>query len=295
MQLHLLLICLAAISWGTTGTSLVLLNRVTDVHPMVVGFWRMALSAPLLLLWAGKTLQPGQLTVQQWRLLLSMGACIASYQVCYFCAVPFAGVAVTALVAICSSPVLIALMAALLLGERLTKWVYLSLGLGVAGTALLVLGPGEVATSPLFLVGVLLAFGAALSYAGYAVIAKVAVAEVAPVAIAAYGFTTAALLLTPTLLLQPPWPDFALALPWLLYLGLVTTGVAYGIYMIGIRTTPATIAGIAVLLEPLTATLIGVGIFKESIGIVGVLGAILLLSAIALLVIAPNAKPDSHA
>ena len=290
MQLSLLLICLAAISWGTTGTSLVLLSRMAEIHPMVVGFWRMALAAPLLLLWAGKTLRPRQLTAKQWRLLLGLGACIASYQVCYFCAVPWAGVAVTALVAICSSPVLIALMAAVVLGERLTLWVYLALGLGVAGTALLVLGPGAVATSPLFLVGVLLAFGAALSYAGYAVIAKVAVAELAPVAIAAYGFTTAAVLLLPTLFLQPAWSDFTLALPWLLYLGLVTTGVAYGIYMIGIRSTPATVAGIAVLLEPLTATLIGVGLFKEAIGLVGLLGAGLLLSAIALLTLSPRAQ-----
>ncbi len=288
MQFSLLLICLAAISWGTTGTSLVLLSRVADVHPMVVGFWRMALASPLLLLWAGKTLQPRRLSVRQWWLLLGMGACIASYQVCYFCAVPFAGVAVTALVAICSSPVLIAVMAALFVGERLTQWVYLSLGLGVAGTALLVLGPGTVTTSSMFLVGVLLALGAALSYAGYAVIAKVAVAGMAPVAIAAYGFTTAALLLLPTLYLQPTWPDFTLAFPWLLYLGLVTTGIAYGIYMIGIRTTPATVAGIAVLLEPLTATLIGVGVFQESIGGVGLFGAGLLLSAIAILVLKPR-------
>ena len=285
MQFSLLLICLAAISWGTTGTSLVLLNRTADIHPMLVGFCRMSLSSPLLLLWAGKTLRPGQLSVRQWQLLLGMGACIASYQVCYFCAVPLAGVAVTALVAICSSPVLIALMAALLLGERLTRWVYLSLGLGVAGTALLVLGPGAVTASTGFLWGVLLAFGAALSYAGYAVIAKVALGGISPVAIAAYGFTTAALLLTPILGLQPAWPNFVPALPWLLYLGLVTTGIAYGIYMLGIRHTSATVAGIAVLLEPLTATLIGVGLFKEAIGGVGWLGGGLLLGAIAILVI----------
>lgn len=290
MQLSLLLICLAAISWGTTGTSLVMLSRVAEVHPMVVGFWRMALASPLLLLWASRELTPCQLTAPQGRLLLGMGACIASYQVCYFCAVPLAGVAVTALVAICSSPVLIALMAAVLLGERLTRWVYLSLGLGVTGTALLVLGPGAVAASPSFLVGVLLAFGAALSYSGYAVIAKVVVAQIAPVAIAAYGFTTAALLLTPTLYLQPTWSSFTPALPWLLYLGLITTGIAYGIYMIGIRRTPATVAGIAVLLEPLTATLIGVGIFKEAIGAIGVLGAGLLLGAISILAMAPGAE-----
>ncbi|MEM6353169.1 MAG: DMT family transporter [Cyanobacteria bacterium J06629_9] len=284
MQWSLLLICLAAISWGTTGTTQVLLGRVAEVHPMAVGFWRMALASPLLLWWARKDLS-WQLTRRELGLFLGMGACVASYQVCYFCAVPLAGVAVTALVAICSSPVLIALMATVVLGERLTWRVYLSLGLGVSGTTLLVLGPGAFAASPMFLVGVLLALGAALSYAGYAVIAKLAVAQTAPVAIAAYAFTTAAILLLPTLRYQPAWSDFALALPWLLYLGLVTTGVAYAIYMIGIRHTPATVAGVAVLLEPLTATLIGVSLFDEAIGLAGLIGAGLLIGAISLLTV----------
>ncbi|MEL7505227.1 MAG: DMT family transporter [Cyanobacteria bacterium J06554_6] len=278
------MICLAAISWGTTGTTQVLLGRVAEVHPMAVGFWRMALASPLLLWWARKDLS-WQLTRRELGLFLGMGACVASYQVCYFCAVPLAGVAVTALVAICSSPVLIALMATVVLGERLTWRVYLSLGLGVSGTTLLVLGPGAFAASPMFLVGVLLALGAALSYAGYAVIAKLAVAQTAPVAIAAYAFTTAAILLLPTLRYQPAWSDFALALPWLLYLGLVTTGVAYAIYMIGIRHTPATVAGVAVLLEPLTATLIGVSLFDEAIGLAGLIGAGLLIGAISLLTV----------
>ncbi|MEL6138603.1 MAG: DMT family transporter, partial [Cyanobacteria bacterium J06628_6] len=153
MQWSLLLICLAAISWGTTGTTQVLLGRVAEVHPMAVGFWRMALASPLLLWWARKDLS-WQLTRRELGLFLGMGACVASYQVCYFCAVPLAGVAVTALVAICSSPVLIALMATVVLGERLTWRVYLSLGLGVSGTTLLVLGPGAFAASPMFLVGV---------------------------------------------------------------------------------------------------------------------------------------------
>jgi len=284
VQWSLLLIGLAAMSWGTTGTTQVLLGRVAEVHPMAVGFWRMALASPLLLWWARKDLS-WQLTRRELGLFLGMGACVASYQVCYFCAVPLAGVAVTALVAICSSPVLIALMATVVLGERLTWRVYLSLGLGVLGTTLLVLGPGAFAASPMFLTGVLLALGAALSYAGYAVIAKLAVAQTAPVAIAAYAFTTAAILLLPTLRYQPALGDFALALPWLLYLGLVTTGIAYAIYMIGIRHTPATVAGVAVLLEPLTATLIGVGLFGEAIGLAGLIGAGLLIGAISLLTV----------
>ncbi len=50
------------------------------------------------------------------------------------------------------------------------------------------------------------------------------------------------------------------------------------------RSTPRdTVAGIATLLEPLTATGLGVGLFGERLGPAGVLGALLLLTAITLL------------
>ncbi|PYM80490.1 MAG: EamA family transporter, partial [Candidatus Rokuibacteriota bacterium] len=63
---------------------------------------------------------------------------MAVFQAMYFTAVTRAGIAVTALVAICSAPIMIAALAAVLLGERPTPRLALALGLGVAGTALLV-------------------------------------------------------------------------------------------------------------------------------------------------------------
>ncbi|NEP18467.1 MAG: DMT family transporter [Leptolyngbya sp. SIO4C1] len=282
MPLSLLLIALAAITWGTTGTTLVLLNQTVTMNPLAVGFWRIALASPCLLLLAHRTRPLGYQSTA-WKAHVGMGACIAAYQICYFAAVPLAGVAVTALVAICSSPLLIALLAAWHLGEQLTPRLYGSLGLGVVGTLLLVVRPDAIAAESSFLLGVLLAFGAALAYAGYAVMAKVQAGAMPPVQSAAYGFTAAAILLLPALIWQPPLADWMRALPFLLYLGMVTTAAAYAIYMIGIQRISATAAGITVLLEPLTATLIGVLFFREAMPLFSIVGAGLLLSAIALL------------
>ncbi|MGD1931444.1 MAG: DMT family transporter [Leptolyngbyaceae cyanobacterium] len=289
MPVNLLLICLAAIAWGTTGTAMVLLNQTVTLNPLVVGFWRMALAAPWLLMMASRDPSFWHWPRQLKTAPLGMGGCIAVYQVCYFCAVPLSGVAVTALVAICSSPLIIALLAAWHLGERLTPKVYGAIALGITGTILLVARPAAIATNPRFFLGVMLSFGAACGYAGYVVIAKVQVASQPPLAIAASGFTLAALFLLPTLAWQPPWQDWVQVLPWLLYLGIVTTAIAYGIYMIGLRHTSATAAGVLVLLEPLTATLLGVFFFREPMSLTGIIGAILLLSAIALLTLQPKA------
>jgi DME family drug/metabolite transporter len=47
---------------------------------------------------------------------------------------------------------------------------------------------------------------------------------------------------------------------------------------------PASVAGVAALVEPLTATLLGVLVFGERLGAAGVAGAGLLFAALGLLV-----------
>jgi len=76
-----------------------------------------------------------------------------------------------------------------------------------------------------------------------------------------------------------------IAWPLLLYLGVGPTAGAYALFTAGLRRVPATAAGITSLLEPLTATLLGVLAFGESLGALGILGALLLLFSFGLLVV----------
>lgn len=263
-----------------------LLAREASAGPLLVGFVRMAVAAPCLLVAARVAEGPWRLRSSPEGLAcLGMGVCMAAYQIFYFSAVPLTGVAVTALLAICSSPLMIAALAALFLGERLTLKVYAALGMGVVGTGLLVVGPRGIGTiSSAFLLGAALALGAGLSYAVYAVLAKASLARAAPLPLAALTFTVAALALAPVLLWEPKVAaPLATGWPLFLYLGLVPTAFAYALYTVGLRRTPATVAGIASLLEPLTATTLGVGVFGERLGLTGALGALLLLAAITFL------------
>jgi len=59
--------------------------------------------------------------------------------------------------------------------------------------------------------------------------------------------------------------------------------VAYALFTAGLTRVPATAAGIVSLLEPLTATTLGLVVFGERLGAVGTAGALLLLLALALL------------
>lgn len=291
MLLGLVLIALAAISWGTTGVTMTLLARGAAAEPLLVGFVRLAIAAPFLL---GAAL----VSTRDWRVsatgdalaLLTMGAAMAAYQVFYFWAVTLTGVAVAALLAICSSPLMISALAALFLRERLTTTVGISLATAVAGTALLVIGPRGIGDiSPGFALGSLLALGAGLSYAIYAVVGKATLTRVPPLPLAGITFTVAALALAPVLWWEPAVAEpLAKGWPLFLYLGLGPTALAYGLYTVGLRRTPATVAGITALLEPLTASTLGVFLFGERLGLAGAIGAILLLAAIALLTVRRN-------
>ena len=314
MSLGLVLVCLAAVSWGTTGSVMALLAREGTPSPLLVGWARMAGAAPCLLL-AIALVPPassarGEWRPRDWAKAALLGAAMAAYQVCYFWAVPRTGVALTALLAICLAPLMIAAGAALTLKERPSPATLAALLLAVAGTAMVLAGPrADGAASPgfttggftaggftagAFAAGAIAALGAGLSYAVYAVTAKGLLRRIAPLPLAALTFTLAALLLTPVLALERgAAAQLAAGWPLLLYLGVVPTAAAYVVFGAGLRRVTVTTAGIATLLEPLTATALGVLLFGERLGAVGWAGAALLLAALGLLARSGSESPSS--
>jgi DME family drug/metabolite transporter len=275
------LIVLAAMTWGTTGATMKLIAARSAMSPLLVGLFRVAIAAPLLCL-AGRWLGgPVRVPDRRDRLrLLLAGLAMGAFQAFYFWGVEKTSVAVGSLVAICSAPLLITVLAAAALGERIDGRTWGALLAGIAGAALLTVGPhGLGRRPPGFVAGVGLALGAGASYATYAVMVKDVVRRVPPVTVAALTFSMAALSLGPALLAERP-PADAYAWSLLVYLGVVPTAAAYILYVRGLRTTPVTVSGVLTLAEPLTATLLGVVFFGDRLGAVGALGATLLTGAV---------------
>ena len=281
------MIALAAISWGTTGATMRLLSPLS---PLVVGFIRLAVAGPLLFATA--------VVSGRWEVgspanalgVFGVGLAMAAYQVCYFSAVPRTSVAITALLAICTAPLIVVMLARIFLGERLTGLTLAAVPLGITGTAFLVIGPsgGSIRITAAFAFGALLALGAALSYAVVAVLSKHLLATMDPLAIVGIAFPLGAALLSPVALegsLLPPSTGTQWAL--LLYLGVLPTALAYVLYVLGLRMTSATTASIVTLLEPLTATTLGILAFGEHLGMLGYIGAVLLLLALVLTIRSP--------
>lgn len=281
----LLMILLAAILWGTVGISVQSLYTLTETNPLSIGFFRLAISVPVLFFACALTLgwRMFQVARRDLTLMLLVGAMTAFYQVSYFAAISRLGVAAATLITLCTAPILVALLASILLHELPTTEIVLAGICAIGGTVLLVNVPSEPVAQRSFL-GVVLALCSALNYALVTLCSRTLARRYHPLQSLTVGFTAGAVFLLPITLAAGLVVRYPLV-GWmsLLYLGIVTTVLAYLLFFCGIRHTPATVASIATLLEPLTSTVLAWWLLHEQLGSSGILGAALLLISVGLL------------
>lgn len=282
----LALITLAALTWGTIGVAVDLLYGIAETNPLSVGLLRLLLAAPAMLIACRLVVGPGMLRITRRHLAVMalIGAAFAGYQVCYFAAILRLGVATAVLINICSAPVITALLARAVLGERLSPTVLAAMGGAVLGTALLVGGAPEAANQGDLLIGAALAFGAGICYSVVGLGSRAVAPYYHPLQPLAVAFSLGAILLLPAalpggLILSYPPAGWGL----LIYLGVVPTALAYVLYLRGLRSVPATVAATISLLEPLGSTLLAVALLGERLEGVAIIGAGLLLASMGLL------------
>jgi drug/metabolite transporter, DME family len=278
----MLLIALAAVSWGTVGVVVKSLYESTTLSPISVGFYRLALSVPALLLalsFLGK--QAGTIKRKDIPVIVLLGAMLAGYQLCYFAAIPRVGVAVATLVTLCTAPVIVALLSLIFLRERLEPTIIVALIIAIVGTVLLV--GIQPANETRIFSGILLALGSATGYALVALTSR-RLSNYHPLQPVAFGFTVGALVLLPFALSNGLTTSLEVS-SWLrlLYLGLIPTALAYVLFTSGMRTTKATVATIVTLLEPFTAVILAFILFHEQLSATAIIGGLLLVTAIVLL------------
>ncbi len=286
-RLPLFLVMLASTLWGTVGVGSRLITSLAPTHAFSIGLFRLAFSVPVLAI-AGYLVLRGRLFEFNRRDFLGMagiGAMMALYQVCYFASVAAVGVAVATLVTLCTAPIITAALSALLLKQRPSYRLISALTLALAGTALLIEWQPAGGDTASTITGAALAIGSATGYAIVTLLSQSLTQRHHPLQITAIGFACGALLLlliaasTGTLTTTYPPTGWAI----LIYMGIVPTALAYVLFVAGMKHTPPTVATIATLLEPLTATLLAGILFGEHLGSRAILGALLLLAAMGTL------------
>lgn len=285
-----LAILAAALCFATTGTAQALAD--VDASPVAVGAARIVIGGGILgLLALGQRTPTGPRTGARSRMvvLIAVGAVgVLAYQPLFFLGTRENGVAIGTVVALGSAPVATGILDAVRSRRPPTSRWMLATGVALTGVVLVsgVTG-GTVALAP---GGLLASAGAGVSYALYTVCGK-ALIERGWNSTRVMGavFGVAAIASTPVLLLaDASWlltPDgLALAL----WLGVVTTAVAYVLFGWGLARLGAVTVSTLTLAEPLGATLLGLFVLHEQLTPVSGLG--LALIAVGLAVVSAPAR-----
>ncbi|WP_367324688.1 DMT family transporter [Streptomyces sp. HUAS ZL42] len=284
----LLCLIVAGAAWGTAGAAASLVYRASDMGPVALSFWRCA--AGLVLLLAARLLRPrvrpaapGPLGRRGALRAGVTGLGLAVFQTAYFAAVSATGLAVATVVTLGAGPVLIALGARLTLGERLGRGGLAAVAGALAGLGVLVLGGGGASVRS---GGVLLAL---LSAAGYSVMTLLTrrwgrdgATDSSRTTVWAFAVTSLCLL--PFALVDGLVPHTAEPgrVVWLLaYIAAVPTALAYALYFAGAAAVRSATVSVIMLLEPVSAAVLGVVLLGERLTAATLIGTSLMLGSVA--------------
>lgn len=275
-----------AVLWGTTGVAVRIIGDRSGLTAVPIGCYRLLIAAAALALVLGR---PGlrrtraALDKHRWTLIAS-GAGLGVYQALYFVGVEQVGVSVSTLVSLAIAPIAITVTTAVMRRRSPSAASLATLGCAVAGLTLISLTAGAAAGGPRPVVGVLASLGSGLGYAATTMVNRRLVADGDALLLTGATSAIGAVVLLPIALASSmAWPRDAVASGWLVYIGIVSTVVAYGLFYAGLRTTSPEVAGVLTLLEPLTAAVLAALFLHETLTPIGLCGAGLLLVAIGVL------------
>ncbi|MEU4173113.1 EamA family transporter [Streptomyces sp. NPDC026665] len=300
----LLYLIVAGAAWGTAGAAASLVYRTSDMGPVALSFWRCAGGLALLLavrLRGGLRLRPrpaserpGERPARRdplGRTALRIGLTglgLALFQTAYFAAVEATGLAVATVVTLGAGPVLIALGARLALGELLGRGGSAAVVGALTGLGVLVLGGGDATVRPW---GVMLAV---LSAAGYSAMTLLTRwwgrdGRVDGAATTVWTFAVTTVCLLPLGLAEGLIPHTAQPvrlLELLVYIAAVPTALAYALFFAGAAAVRSAAVSVIMLLEPVCAAVLAVGLLGERLTAATLVGTLLMLGSVAGLAVA---------
>lgn len=284
-----LVIVACALSWGSIG----IIVREVDLPALVIVFFRVLTSAAtvaLVLIALRRRelfrIPPGGRAVPLFGVLL------ATHWGLYFAAIQQTSVASAVLITY-AAPIFMALLAPLVIGEHVPGVSWAALAVSGAGIALITLSGEGSGSGEVHLAGVLLALGAAVTYACLIVFVKHLLRRVEPLTVVLYESVFATLALSPFVAATSFSLDGA-QVGYLLVLGVVLTGLAGIAYISALRFVAATTAGILAYIEPLGAAVLAALLLSERLTVGVVIGGALIISAgVAVILRTPDPIPTA--
>lgn len=273
-----------ALLWGTTGVPVSIIHERTGLSAVPIGCLRLIIASLVL---AAVFRRSGWRRIRsvfaryRWR-LIAAGAGLGIYQALYFVGVQYIGVSVSTLVSLGVAPVALTVWGAITRRSLPAAFSMLTLAAAVGGLVLISVRPGSSPGGEHPAIGLIASFAAGLGYAATTVVNHRIASDGDPLLLTGATSAVGAVVLVPFALIAGlRWPSDGVASGWLIYIGVVTTVVAYGLFYLGLRTTSSETTGVLTLLEPLAATVVAAIVLHERLTTLGIIGAVLMLAAIA--------------
>ena len=259
----MLLVLLAAMLWGTTGTAQSF--APASFSPYWVGALRLLMASLFFVaLYALLPRTAGPASALHWPRLLLCALCMAVYNLAFFAGLQRVGVGFGTAVALGSSPVWAGLLQALLQRRWPRPLWWLGTAIGVFGG--FVMGMGKSGAWQLSLSGIGLCLLAGLTYGAYAVVSQPLVRSAGVPRVNAWVFGGAAALSLPIAAAVTGGGPSMEGSSWIvvLYLGVIATGVSYLLFSTGLRTVSAATSVALSKFEPITAFVLSIVVVGEA-------------------------------
>ncbi|MDQ4030261.1 MAG: DMT family transporter [Actinomycetota bacterium] len=278
----LLLLVAMAVCWGGTWPTGKL--AVEEVPPAVVATLRFALSTAMLWLWTRALAAPlVRPTRADLPLVLLLGlTAVAGYNLLFLYGLSHAPASDGAIIVPGLAPLMTALLAASLLGERLGSRAALGLVTGIVGLVLVVDPGGGLDSERLF--GDLLFLAGAFVWGVFSVLGRRATSRFGTVGATLYATAVGTGMLAPLSFLGGGWGELAEAHAdaWIsiAYLAVFGTVVGFVLFYEGVRRIGPSSATSFTLLVPVFGVLSSVLLLDEQLGVSTVLGGIVVISGL---------------
>jgi len=278
----------AAVIWGGMYVASDALMRTSP--PLLVLELREAIAAAVLLAvaWRGHALW---LARRDWLRMAAVGIVGCTVSIGFQLAgTAAAGAALGSLVT-ASSPILIAILGAVVLQERVPRRRWAAIATATAGVVVIV---GTPAGGPRAVEGVLLLLVAAASWALYTIGSRQLLDRYPAVTLVTWATVAGAVTSLPlaayaTLTVPHPWPAGMVAWGETLYISVLGMALAFLLWIWGFRSVPTSRGGVLLLFQPLVGVVLGVALLGESLTLGTIIGALAVAAGVALAVWEPSA------
>jgi drug/metabolite transporter (DMT)-like permease len=292
---------IAAVSTASVFTRFA---QQAGVPSLVIAAYRVTIASLVLAPFAliGHQQELRGLTRRQWLLAATSGVFLGIHFAGWITSLAYTSV-VSSVVLVSASPLFVALFAAAVLGERLTRPILAGIALTLLGTVVVGVGSACADGCPSLatfvqgraFIGDMLALLGAVAGAVYLSVGRVLRATVSLTSyiFVIYGTAALVLLLAVAAARLPLFGFQPQAYVWLLLLALVPQLIGHSSFNWALRYLPATYVAVTILGEPVGSTILAAFLLKEIPGPLELAGAALILAGIV--IASSRARPAAAA